>query len=388
MKDVILEGLTKFPHRSSTTAAEKQAADYLVEKLQGLGLAVTVEPFTAITTFSWVYFLLYAGFALATAVHYFLPALGFGLLVLFTVLFVGEQLTWWSPLSRLVPRGESQNVLARLEPETGENLLVLVAHYDTSKTALAFSPGTVKYLRLLFKVSLFMLLTALLGAGLHLFRPDSGWSALDYLLLMPILYFLYAAGLMVERELRGKPVQGAADNASGVAVAVELMKRLKDKGGLPGWKARLLLTGAEEVGMAGMSAFLEQHGREFDPARSVFLNFDNIGAGRLTYVTGEGMLKRFPGDPELIRLAVELSREEPFQSVQGRDFRALTLDTLVANARGFRVLSFMGLNENGVAWPWHWHDDILENIDREVLDMAAEFAWALMGRLAAKPAAS
>lgn len=389
MLDPILEGLTALPHRSSTTAAEKKAADYLAETLKKLGLAVTVEPFTSPTTFSWIYFILYGGFAAAVLVHYIYPPFGFVIAVLWTVLFVAKQLTWWSPLSYLVPRGPSQNVLGRIEPDSGDRLLILVAHYDTSKTALAFAPGTVKYLRPLFLVSLFMIVTALVGTGSNFLGQDhaAGWTALDYLLVVPVLYFLYGAGLMVEREVRGQPVQGAADNASGVAVAVELASRVKEAGGLNGWKVWLLLTGCEEVGMAGMSAFLKTHGPELDKTKTVFLNFDNLGDGRITYVTGEGMLKLFPADPALVRLAEEIAKEEPFEDVQGRAFTALTLDTLVPRARGFRVLSFMSLNEDGVPWPWHWHDDVLTNVDREDLDRAAEFAWTLLQRLAQRESA-
>ena len=385
MLDKILEGLTAFPHRSPTTQAEKKAAEYLQERLKELGLPAAGEPFTAATTFSWIYFILYFGFVVAIGVHYFFPLAGLLIAIIFTVLFVGEQLTYFSPLSRLVPRGKSQNVLARLEPESAERRLILVAHYDTSKTALAFAPGAAKYLRPIFLASLVMIVTTLFGLGFHFVSAHVRGSALDYMLVLPALYFLYAAALMLEREVRGQPVQGAADNASGVAVAVELFRRIQAAGGLPGWSVWLLLTGAEEVGMAGMSAFLNVHGPELDKTRTIFLNFDNLGTGNLTYITGEGMLKQLPADPELLRLAEQISKEEPFEDVRGRVYNILTLDTLVARARGYRALSFMGLNENGVPWPWHWHNDVLDNVDRELIQLAAEFAWTLIQRLAQTP---
>ena len=390
MLDKILEGLTALPHRSSTTEAEKKAAEYLRDQIQALGLSPALEPFTAPTTFSWIYFILYFGFALAIAIHYFSAIPGFALAVLLLVLFTGEQLTWFSPLSYLVPRGPSQNLLARLDPAGADRgtissppgRLVLVAHYDTSKTALAFSPGSVKFLRPSFLISLVMIATTLVGLGIDLFKPGRPWQPLDYMLIVPALYFLYGAALMVEREVRGQPVQGAADNASGVAVAVELMRRIKDTGAPPGYSVWLLLTGCEEVGLAGMSAFLQAHGSELDKQKTVFLNFDNLGAGQLTFITAEGMLVPLAADPELVRLAGQLSREEPFEDVAGRGFHALTLDTLVPRARGYRVLSFMGLNSRGLPWPWHWHNDVLDNVDRKLVQFAAEFAWALIQRLA------
>jgi len=54
----------------------------------------------------------------------------------------------------------------------------------------------------------------------------------------------------------------------------------------------------------------------------------------------------------------------------------------VPRARGYRVLSFMGLNSRGLPWPWHWHNDVLDNVDRSLVQLAAEFAWSLIQRLA------
>ena len=45
----------------------------------------------------------------------------------------------------------------------------------------------------------------------------------------------------------------------------------------------------------------------------------------------------------------------------------------------------MGLNERGLPWPWHWHDDVIANVDRELIQLAAEFAWTLIQRLALPP---
>ena len=89
------------------------------------------------------------------------------------------------------------------------------------------------------------------------------------------------------------------------------------------------------------------------------------------------MIRPLPGSERLIKLAEQLAREPRFQSITGRPFTTLTLDTLVARARGFQVLSFMALSEKGFPAPWHWFDDTIEKVDLNKLALAADFAEGL-----------
>ncbi len=381
--DEVLGKLCKFPHRYSTTEGERDAARYLKGKLEEMGMSPEIEPFRAQKTFSSIYAIIYGGFLIAIIIHYLAPFFGLAIMLIMAVIFYGEQTCAFSPLSRIVPRGDSQNVLARIPAQArAQAQMILVAHYDTSKTSLAFAPGTVRFLRPLYMLSLFLIASAIVAMALRLIPGLPGRLWFGAYLAFPAVYLFYMTMLMLERDIRGKFVNGAADNATGVAAVMELARWLKDRGGIEDRDVWILFTGCEEVGLAGMAEFLKRHSKDLDREKTVFINFDNLGGGELCYITSEGMLYRLWADPELISHAQALSNEDAFQDVSGRDFNALTLDTLIPHSRGYRVIAFMGLNQYGVPYPWHWFNDTLENVDREVMYKAAAFGKALIQKFA------
>lgn len=375
-----LEDLCAFGHRLTTTANERKAAEYLSACLEKLGYETTLEEFPSPRTFSWTYFVLYLGFAVSIPMVIYLPEVSLVLFLLTLILFLGEQTTLFSPLTEIVfARGRSQNVMGQPpgQKAQGTKRLWLVAHYDSSKTSLAFSPASVPLLRPLFFFSLLLLAMAffILLVG---FRAD--WIQrlpLKVWLFFSGTYFFYMAMMMLERELRGVPVMGAADNASGAAVVMELAKRLAQKPPA-NIDYRVLFTGAEEVEMVGMGHFLKKHKRELALDKDYFLNFDSLGEGRLCWITKEGMIRPLAGSAELIGMASDLAQEEKFRAITGCPFTALTLDTLVPRARGFQVLSFMALTEKNFPKPWHWFDDTLERLDLNKLLLAVDFAEQLV----------
>jgi hypothetical protein len=383
MIDEVLNSLCALPNRSSTSANEHRAAEYLRHKLDDLKIEAQTVPFVAPTTFSWIYFILYLGFLVSVVLGYYHPAAALAVALFFAVLFYGEQTTRFSPLSKWVPSGLSHNVVGRIPGRNNpRGTLVLSAHYDTSKTALIFHPGFTAGLRRAFYISLVMIVLIIIGNAARIAAPVPAIRIINWIMAAPLVYMGIMCLGMLEREARGKPVNGAADNASGVAAVMQLAKRVKEKGGLAGWDVTVLLTGSEEVGLAGMAHFIRENGKKLDPASTAFLNFDNMGGGRLTVVREEGMLRGLAADPELLRTAEALIASDPrFSNMDVRGFRALTLDSLVPNARGYRVLSLMGLNEAGVPTPWHWHNDTLENLDKDMVRLAADFGWELAGRL-------
>ncbi len=378
MLEQVLKSLQTLPHRLTGTENEKKACEILKNLLEELGYSVRVEGFSSPRTFSWSYLVIYLGFFLGLILAIFYPIWGGAIFLISLFLFLGEQTTLFPVLTcRVFARGKSQNLIAFSPEQEGikENSkrLWLVAHYDSSKTSLAFAPNTVKYIRTMFLVSLFLLSLGGLMILLQLFSSNSSWAVPKILLAISGLYFFYMALMMLERELRGKPVPGACDNASGVAVVLELARRFQEKPA-EGLDLRVLLTGAEEVGMVGMANFLKKHCSELERKKDYFFNFDSLGEGELCYITKEGMIFPLSGSAELLKICREISQQENFLSLKAKPYTALTLDTLVARSRGFGVLSLMALTEQGIPQPWHWFDDTWDKIDYKKLELACDFA--------------
>ena len=128
-------------------------------------------------------------------------------------------------------------------------------------------------------------------------------------------------------------------------------------------------TGAEEVGTVGMQAFLRDYGDDVRDA--LIINIDNVGAGQLSWVTAEGMARRYRANQRLIGLAKRVSREHEIL-VKPRVYKGLSTDASPALARGFKALTLMGFNSAGVPVNWHWKTDTTENIEPEVIERVTE----------------
>ncbi|MDR3686381.1 MAG: M28 family peptidase [Coriobacteriia bacterium] len=134
-------------------------------------------------------------------------------------------------------------------------------------------------------------------------------------------------------------------------------------------------TGAEEVGTAGMEAFLAAYGDDIGDA--LIINIDNVGAGQLSWVTSEGMARRYRANQRLIGLAKRVSREQEIL-VKPRAYHGLSTDATAALARGFKAMTLMGFDHNGVPVNWHWASDTSANIEPEMIERVTELVTGMI----------
>ena len=366
-----IEGLCRWSHRGSTTENERQAAEYIREKMGDLGIEARLEHFVSHTSFSWAYLAIFGGFFIAGWIGPNYPFWGILLCGLMLAFFYGECTSKWRGLANIFPKKPSQNVLGIVENEAAKKKVIFVAHYDTSKSGLSFHPGLVGSFRSSFIVSVVMMLVLTETLVIRYFGGEGG--LLYFVRLICTAYMLLPIVLLVHREIFGHYVQGAADNASGVAAMMGVAERLV-KDPPKTFEAWFLATGCEEVNLMGMTAFLRAHQFELSPGTTYFINFDNLGKGSLRYITGEGMLNVYPSSPEMICIAERLASEDEFVGVRPHTYRLAALDALVASSRGYKTLSLMGLDEKDGIPHWHWPSDTLDNVDFSLSERAVDFA--------------
>lgn len=234
--------------RPATTDAEHRAAEWLATKFGSHGLETEIQEFDAPRTYAWAY-VIYHLLTLASAVVAG-PAIWGGRLVWVAVaasaisaFFLWSDLdTRWG-FTKLMPKGPSQNVIARHVPRArrGERLrrIVLVAHYDSARASLAFSPGTVGGFPTTFalmKWSTFATPVFVLLMALPFTSRLEPW--LWYATIAVSAYLVVPLVINIHRELFMPFVAGANDNASGVAAMIGIMERL-----VPAPDATTLATG-------------------------------------------------------------------------------------------------------------------------------------------------
>ncbi|HBL35924.1 MAG TPA: hypothetical protein DDZ55_03850 [Firmicutes bacterium] len=366
----------KIGPRGSCTEAERAAADYLKAELTQLKLELTVEPFTAVTSFSWVFGLIDLLFIIAALTFPTWPNLGLIIALVAFFAFILETSTF-PLLSRFLPKKNSQNLVAQVPARSKKiRKVIITAHYDSSRSALNFSPRMVKgfrrsYLLMVAAMSLEVILYAL--GALTTILP----TTLLWLLSLPgALYLLFTLFTLLHREIFGQYTPGANDNASGVAVLLEVAKVLS-RLPLLTTEVTLVATGAEESGTNGALAYLRQH----RPTKDTYvINLDNLGSGRLTAVTREGILGTKPASPELLSCAKEVAAEKKVE-LKLAPYHLLTTDGTVFLMRGYPTLSLMAFDEEGLIPNWHWPTDQATFVNPENLDAAKELVLGILRRL-------
>lgn len=124
---------------------------------------------------------------------------------------------------------------------------------------------------------------------------------------------------------------GANDNASGVAVLLELARHFRALESPPAVSMRFVAFGAEELGMLGAKAYLEKHQAELRNCQLLF-NMDTVGGDGAIYAETRGGVG---GVPEWLRDAVadagkELGREIRSSNNMGSDHRVFIQAGVVA----------------------------------------------------------
>jgi hypothetical protein len=197
--------------------------------------------------------------------------------LLVMVLMTGRWIRVGKRLFDLGQQIPGANIIARFGPSDPRRLtLMFLAHHDSKSHSLPILFRlTILVLAVLICLVLLVLavVSALGGAGAY---PIAFWIlvwAADFCLMVQVV------------NSSGNLSPGAMDNASGVAVVTALARRLKNE---LGEKANLVFvaSGAEELGLGGTLRFLQRYGHEFDPARTLCINFDTLGCGKKVYLAG------------------------------------------------------------------------------------------------------
>ncbi|HET6350663.1 MAG TPA: M28 family peptidase [Coriobacteriia bacterium] len=222
--------------RPATTDSEHRASEWLASQFGSHGLETEIQEFNSPRTYGWAY-VIYHVLTLASAVVAGLsvwqgrlvwPA--FAVAAISAFFMWGDLDTRWG-LTRIMPKGPSQNVIARHIPRTrrGERMrrIIIVAHYDSAKASLAFAPNMVSGFATTFglmKWCTFLTPAFILAMALPFTTSLDPW--LWYATMAVSAYLLVPLVINIHRELFMPFVAGANDNASGVAAMLGVMERL------------------------------------------------------------------------------------------------------------------------------------------------------------------
>ena len=366
--------------RGSTTEGERRGAEYCRRLFERLGLKASLENFRS-------------------ARSIFHPHLfgSIGMLAAFGLYPLGGRLTAWiafalslivlacellelgfvnNLLRMLIPKGESQNVVAVIPPAK-EHLrdLVLIGHIDTQRTPLIFrTPRWVEayktFTTLAFVTFALQVLVYLIGA-----LVGGGWAW--YASLPAAVCALLLALICIEAEL-SPFTAGANDNASAVGLVLALAEEFSARP-LKHTRVYCACTGCEEVQHYGAIDFFKRYRGEMKEPRG--LVFELVGVSGPGWLTREGIIIPFKSDAGLVDLAERLSAEHPEWGAYPVQINGG--NTEMADCARFDVpaITLFGLTRDGEAPYWHQVGDTFDKMNPAVMEKTYAFARAMIEEL-------
>lgn len=373
---------TRIGPRPPGSPYERRAAGYVIERLQQMGVASTLLPVRVPRGFNLVYATLFVVAALSVPLALVSEILAL-VISLAALVLAALEVTGRPALSRLAATRSSHNVLGLIAPARGlpagereqPRRVVITAHLDTARSGWLSQQPIVARLRLLaVATAASMILLPVLQAVALATPSRIPW----YASLVPLVILIGATVLLLQRELRGVPVAGANDDASGVAALLSIAGALRRNPPreLEVW---LLFTAGAEAGGAGIRQFLRDN--LFDPDRTSFISLDSVGAGNMRFTRGEGLLLLRRSSPMLLRIAGEVAREHPEWGLRPQTHRLPATDQSVVLLHGYTAIGLFAADDQGFIPNWHQTSDTPERVDIRTVARAVDVALAMIRHL-------
>jgi Peptidase family M28 len=373
----LLRELCALPHRGAATPEGAEAARLLQTYLTELGADVRTEPFQTPATYATIVYWLIGGLLTGLAlISVTGVAIGF---VWYFVAMAWFYFNWrYSFIIKFPVQHTAHNVIGRWPAQSTDDetrTVILMAHYDTAPVSLLYGPKQQAGFRLSLIVSLALMLLAAMAATLEVLGIGLPW--LTYLRYGLMVYFVVQAITgTLGYWLKGY-TNGASDNATGVAAALATADRLR-QAGLPNLAIEVVLTSAEEAGMIGAYYYVERHKRTWARARTIAINFDTLGAGKLTVVEQTGTLETIRYANRPTQIARDLLKTTAFRDrAQVGRWHTADFDSAWFVRNNIPVLALCALDANGRMPRIHQFDDTLDAVDQTPIHTAVDLAEAV-----------
>jgi hypothetical protein len=373
--------------RGTASPGERQAADWIAQRLGELGCAAHTES----EQVHGGYWIPVGAPAAAAAALGLLALRGSGVARLAALAggtaaaaSILDDISGGAQLSRrALPKRESRNVVAVAGDPDGEHTLVLVAHHDAGHGGAVFDhsladkieerwPGFIgrfkTYPPIMWPTVAGPILTAL--GALTGSRRLLGAGA------------VFGAGTAAAMaDIAGAPVSpGASDNLSAVAVLLGVADALRDEP-VKGVRVLLVSTGSEESFMEGMRRFMDRWAPELRKDRTTVVCLETLGCPRLSLIEGEGMAWMTDYPQATRDLLADVAQKAGIDLVRGLRTRAAT-DGLIALRAGYPSALLASVDQRNIPSHWHCPCDVADNVDFDTVDQATRLCTALAKRLA------
>jgi Peptidase family M28 len=374
--------------RPSASDGEREAAEWIRDRFERLGLPARIEPERAHGTYWWPLGAMTAAAGLAgvgrgrrraAALTGALAAAG----------IVDDVSGGPHLFRRALPHRTTHNVVAEAGDPDAEQTIVFVAHHDAAHGGLIFAPEFVTI-----PADLFPAWYEGQETSPPVMRIVAAGPALVALGALTGSRLVRRAGTVVSfgsalafADIAARAVvPGANDNLTAVAVVLELA-RLLAADPPAGVRVILLSTGSEESFMEGMRGFARRHFASLPTASTRVICVESVGSPELIVIEGEGMIRMtdYPLESREFLAAAGDDAGVPLR----RGLRlGLATDGLIALKAGYPTATLASVTTYKFPANYHSHKDVARNVDFGSVAGAVKVCEAAVRRAAGSASAA
>lgn len=367
----------RFKNRSAGSKAELACQHFFEHQLRAWADETRQDPYflhpeafygwvTIASALNLICIVLYWLYALVPSAM--LPAAGVILSLLCVSLFIFEFLLYREYIDFLFPSAMSTNVYARRSSNgTAKRRIVFVGHADTACefTYCLHGKGLVVFIVLFGSIlGMFVVLCCSIAALLESllrapFAMADGWMAAGILQLCFVPFFI-ALLFFFDRDT---VVDGANDNLSGSFVAMGVLKELFDRNvRFEHTEVCCLITGGEEVGLRGASAFAENYKKPAaQEIETIFVALDTLREEKYLRCYLKGINGTQQNSPAVGRLLHEAAKRNGIDLPEAQLYPGAT-DAEAFSRSGLMACGLCAVNHDPQPY-YHTRYDTYENID-------------------------
>ena len=350
-------------YRPSASEGEREAAEWIVERLAEVGAEARIEAEPAHGTYWWP-----LGIGAALGAISGLAALrgrrflGAALGALGAAGIADDFPPGKRRLRRPLPQRTAYNVVCEIGPADAERTMVVVSHHDAAHSGLVFHPALPKFADRLGLIEGQDTSPALMAPviGGPILAALGALTGSRLLARLGVVLGVGSAAAMADIGMR-KTVPGANDNGTGVVALLALARRLAEDP-LENLRVILLSAGAEESFSEGIKAFGERHFPRLARESTFFLAVDSIGSPHLLVLRGEGFLKMREYSPRALEMMDGLAEELGIWLYPNLRLHNGT-DGLEPLAAGYETAALCGCTDLKNPANYHWPNDVAENVE-------------------------
>ncbi len=366
MIDFIQDIISRFGGRYFGSEQEKKAQYYTADILKKYCTKVGIEEFQSpleshfqsLKIFCIVYIIVLIFFKIDIRI-----AAGLGLLN--TILFLGHFVTYRHWLDFLFSNKPSWNVIGDIEPiNTATSTIIVAGHIDSVKEFKWWyklkHAGAVLSVIAGFQITLLGLYSFLSLFISAIWFTYIWWI---FVIITPILIVFY--------DMHGENVvDGASDNLTGVALAVEMAKVFSSTK-LKNTRLRLISFGSEEAALRGAHAYANTHKQQLIDEKAFLFNLDTIKEKKYLTIASSEINTLVFYDKANVQLV-----ENSFKATN-TPYQVLPLGVGASDASAFHIAGLpavcvIGMRSDSLDPIYHTRLDVVENIEPEALEAMKE----------------